>query len=70
MSKPKEQRSDTIAPEDGGLEKAVRDYQEAGGSDAETDTTKELEGKIAKASATHDQQLKKGRPEISRTADR
>jgi hypothetical protein len=67
---PQSHRPKPTDTDDGGLEKKLRDYGRKGGSQAGTDETKALEGEIALAHATHDQNLKKARPQLSKTAKR
>jgi hypothetical protein len=60
----------TTEIDDGGLEKKLRDYHREGGAEAGTDTVKKLEGEIAMANASHEERLKKARPQQSKTANR
>jgi hypothetical protein len=55
---------------DGGMEKKLRHYHREGGAGAGTDAVKNLEGEIAMANASHEERLKKARPQQSKTANR
>lgn len=63
-------RPKTTETDDGGLEKKLRHYHREGGAGAGTDAVKNLEGEIAKANASHEERLKKARPQQSKTANR
>ena len=56
--------------DDAGLEKKLRDYHCKGGSAADTDEAKSLEGEIALTHLKHEERLEKGRPQQSKTAQR